>query len=267
MAQLRYLTPRLASRDDGLSRLTGGIGGRGPGETKLEIDRRRVRERLHRLARELKQVAGQRQRRRQHRERGDLPIISIVGYTNAGKSTLLNALVGEQAAVAEDKLFATLDPTTRRVRLAEGQNVIVSDTVGFIHKLPEELRKAFAATLEELTQADLLLHLADASNPRVEEQIQAVEAILDELALEAPRLLVLNKQDRTPPEALAALVRRHGGALAISAQDPTALPPLLALLQARLGDFAWPGGSRPPEAPEDTLDASSPSDPAQPSSR
>ncbi len=145
-------------------------------------------------------MAGQRQRRRQHRERGDLPIISI-GATPTPASPPPQRPTGSQV-LAENRLFATLDPTSRRLRFPREREAIVTDTVGFIQKLPEELRKAFAATLEELTQADLLLHLADASNPRVEEQIQAVEAILDELALEAPRLLVLNKQDRTPRRPL-----------------------------------------------------------------
>ena len=162
MAQLRYLTPRLGSRDDGLSRLTGGIGGRGPGETKLEMDRRRVRQRLNRLSADLKQVAKQRHRRRKNRS--DLPVISIVGYTNAGKSTLLNALTGSRV-LAENRLFATLDPTTRRLRFPREREVIITDTVGFIRDLPAELRKAFAATLEELHEADVLLHLADARQP------------------------------------------------------------------------------------------------------
>jgi GTP-binding protein HflX len=239
MAQLRYLGPRLASRDDGLSRLTGGIGGRGPGETKLEIDRRRVRQRLNRLERELKAVAGQRQRRRARRHKAGLPILSIVGYTNAGKSTLLNALTGAEV-LAEDRLFATLDPTTRRLRFPKEREVIVTDTVGFIRDLPQDLARAFAATLEELDQADLLLHVADAANPQVEEQIAAVDSIMDELDLsDAPRLLVLNKMDQAPQERLETLINRYGG-VAVSALDPPTLLPLLKAIEKLIF-----GGRRP----------------------
>jgi len=233
MAQLRYLGPRLASRDDGLSRLTGGIGGRGPGETKLEVDRRRVRQRLNRLEKELTAVAGQRQRRRERRQKAGLPILSIVGYTNAGKSTLLNALTGAEVLI-EDRLFATLDPTTRRLRFPKERDVIVTDTVGFIRDLPQDLARAFAATLEELGQADLLLHVADASNPQVEEQIAAVDNIMEELDLsDAPRLLVLNKMDRAPGARLEALLNRFGG-VAVSALDPPTLLPLLRAIEKRI---------------------------------
>ena len=242
MAQMRYLMPRLGSRDDGLSRLTGGIGGRGPGETRLEIDRRRVRERLHRLERELAQMGRQRARRRQRRQAGDLPILSIVGYTNAGKSTLLNALTNSKV-IAEDRLFATLDPTSRRLRFPQEREVIITDTVGFIRDLPAELRLAFAATLEELNQADLLLHLADAANPQVEAQIEAVETLLDELGLtQTPRLLVLNKMDLAPFDRRVKLTRRHD-AVAISALDPRTLPPLLTRLESMVEGLA------PPQAP------------------
>lgn len=230
MAQLRYLMPRLGSRDDGLSRLTGGIGGRGPGETKLEIDRRRVRQRLDRLKRDLKRMAQQRSRRRQARAKGGLPVLSIVGYTNAGKSTLLNALTGSKVR-AENRLFATLDPTTRRLRFPSEREVIITDTVGFIQDLPQELRLAFAATLEELEQADLLLHVADAANPRAEEQIEAVNSLLDELELnQAPRLLVFNKADVASDEAMMVLKNRYKG-VAISARDKNTLPALLERIE------------------------------------
>ena len=243
MAQLRYLGPRLELRDDGLSRLTGGIGGRGPGETRLEIDRRRVRQRLHRLEQELDQVAGQRARRRQERQRARLPVLSIVGYTNAGKSTLLNALTGSSVR-AENRLFATLDPTTRRLRFPREREVIITDTVGFIRDLPPDLRRAFAATLEELDQADLLLHLADASNPLVEDQIAAVDSILDELGLiETPRLLVLNKSDRCPAQRLEALTRRFA-APAICARQPQSLEPLLARVEEMVFLGREPGPPR-----------------------
>ncbi len=240
MAQLRYLGPRLASRDDGLSRLTGGIGGRGPGETRLEIDRRRVRQRLHRLQSELDTVSAQRQRRRSRRQQAGLPVLSIVGYTNAGKSTLLNALT-DSAVLAEDRLFATLDPTTRRLRFPREREVIITDTVGFIRDLPADLRRAFAATLEELQQADLLLHVCDASHPLVDEQIEAVEGILSELELTEPRrLLVLNKMDRADHQRLAALVRRFDG-VAVCARQRATLMPLLERIEA----LVFAGGSHP----------------------
>lgn len=239
MAQLKYLMPRLQSRDDALSRLTGGIGGRGPGETRLEIDRRRVRERLNRLEREIKEVGRQRARRRQRRQAGGLPILSIVGYTNAGKSTLLNALTRSEV-LAEDRLFATLDPTSRRLRFPREREVIITDTVGFIRDLPPDLRAAFAATLEELTQADLLLHVADAANPQVEDQIAAVERIIEELELgQVPCLLVLNKRDLTPPLRLEALLNRHGG-IAVSALEPASLPALLERLEGMVEGMAPP---------------------------
>jgi GTP-binding protein HflX len=195
MAQLKYMMPRLSSRDDALSRLTGGIGARGPGETKLEVDRRRINDRLTRLAKELKTVSRERHQRRERRRKKNVPVISLVGYTNAGKSTLLNTLTHSKIA-AEDKLFATLDPTSRRLKFPQDMEVIITDTVGFIRNLPTELMQAFKATLEELHEADLLVHVIDISNPRFREQIRVVEQILGELDLNTiPCLRLFNKAD------------------------------------------------------------------------
>lgn len=196
LAQLKYLMPRLTRADPGLSRLAGGIGGRGPGETKLEVDRRRVRDRISFLERKIDALSASRGVRRKERNRRGLPVISIVGYTNAGKSTLLNRLT-QSEVLAENKLFATLDPTSRRLRFPQDREVIITDTVGFIRELPKDLVAAFRATLEELEEADLLLHVVDVADPEREAHIKAVEKILDGLGLEStPRILVFNKADK-----------------------------------------------------------------------
>ena len=241
LAQLKYLLPRLSGRGVQMSRLMGGIGGRGPGETKLEIDRRRIRDRIAKLEKELGELSSGRYQRRQKRVRAGLPIVSIVGYTNAGKSTLLNTLT-RSAVFTENLLFATLDTSTRRLRFPKEREVIVTDTVGFIRSLPKSLMGAFKATLEELQDADLLLHLVDCAGPRFEEQITQVEQILGELGLaEKPRLLVFNKADRLPEmkgknPLLFMKVRqlaRRFGAISVSALDEKSLDPLLAEMERR----------------------------------
>ena len=234
MAQLKYMLPRLSSRDDALSRLTGGIGARGPGETKLEIDRRRINDRLTRLAGELKEVGRERYRRRSKRRKKDLPVLSLVGYTNAGKSTLLNTLTGSEI-VAEDKLFATLDPTSRRLRFPTEMEVIITDTVGFIRNLPETLLQAFKATLEELQEADLLVHVIDVSNPVFREQMQVVENLLVELELhEIPCLKVFNKIDKAPYPVQARVEAEKEGVV-ISALDLGTLRPFLERAERIIG--------------------------------
>ena len=217
LAQTRYLLPRLGTRDDALSRLTGGIGGRGPGETKLEIGRRRARERITVLEARLRAVKKQREQRRARRGRQGVPVVAIVGYTNAGKSTLLNALTGAEA-LAENKLFATLDPTSRRLHL-DGKNVVLTDTVGFIRNLPKDLFAAFRATFEEASDADLLLQIVDVSDPACEDHLATTQELLVELGLcELPRLLVFNKLDAISSEEAHHIALRHGG-LALSAHD------------------------------------------------
>jgi GTP-binding protein HflX len=234
LAQLKYMLPRLIEKNTMMSRLTGGIGGRGPGETKLEINRRRARERVTQLTREIDQLSTQRSERRKQRHRRALPVVAIVGYTNAGKSTLLNTLTCSQV-VAEDKLFATLDPTSRRMRFPDERELILTDTVGFIRDLPEDLISAFRATLEELAEADLLLHVVDASDPALASHLHSVERILGELELsDKPRLLVYNKIDRMAPGALADLPHDRE-AVALSATEPETVRPLLLAMDQALG--------------------------------
>ena len=233
LAQLRYLLPRLSGKGTQLSRLGGGIGTRGPGETKLETDRRRIRDRITHLERELTDFARHQDQRRAGRSRQELPVISLVGYTNAGKSTLLNVLTKSQVS-AENRMFETLDTTSRQLRFPQGREVIMTDTVGFIRDLPKELLGAFRTTLDELREANLLLHLVDASAVDIDVQITAVITILQELKLDTiPRVLVFNKCDRLPAHEVEPLCRRYQ-AIGISALQPATLRPFLTQLEAEV---------------------------------
>ncbi len=237
LAQLQHLLPRLTRFWGHLSRQKGGIGMRGgEGETQLETDRRRVQDRIARIARELEVVRRQRALQRNQRHRNHWALASIVGYTNAGKSTLLNKLTGAEVLV-EDKLFATLDPTTRRLRLPSNQNVLVTDTVGFIRKLPHGLVEAFKATLEEVVQADLLLHVVDASHPDAEQQVRAVDTVLKEIGADGkPTLMVFNKIDQLngSRDSLSRALEKHAHGVAISAATGEGIPALLAELGSQL---------------------------------
>jgi GTP-binding protein HflX len=237
LAQLQHLLPRLTRFWGHLSRQAGGIGMRGgEGESQLEADRRKVQERIERISRDLETVRRHRSIQRSARQRNNWPLASIVGYTNAGKSTLLNALTGAEV-LAENKLFATLDPTTRRLRLPTNQNVLLTDTVGFIRKLPHGLVEAFKATLEEVVQADLLLHVVDISHPQAEEQIQSVESVLKEIgADDKPVLMIFNKTDllNGSRETLNRFLEKYPNGVAISAGTGEGIPELLAEIGAQL---------------------------------
>ena len=254
MAQLKYLQPRLVRQDRAMSRLMGGIGGRGPGETKLEVDRRRIRERIGRIKDELKELRKRRAAARAGRARAGLPVVSLVGYTNAGKSTLLNTLTGS-AVLAENRLFATLDPTSRRLRFPSDQEIILTDTVGFIRELPKELKEAFRATLEELEAADLLIAVADASHPEVEAQAAAVADILREMELgDVPRLFVLNKWDAVPEDLRAPLRNVFPEAIPLSARTRDGLGELTTAILGRVHSGPGVRVTRPEGGASDASD-------------
>jgi GTP-binding protein HflX len=238
LAQLQYLLPRLTRMWHHLSRQTGGIGTRGPGETQLEVDRRRVQERIARLERELESVRKTRAIQREGRKRHQWPVAAVVGYTNAGKSTLLNLLTGADV-VAADKLFATLDPTTRSFVLPNKQRVLLTDTVGFLRKLPHTLIESFKATLEEVSEADLLIHIVDVSHPRVDDQMRAVDAVIKELdAYGKQTLIVFNKIDNLPNRELAdSYVNRFSGSVAISARTGEGVNKLVPALEEALSSW------------------------------
>jgi GTP-binding protein HflX len=251
LAQLKYNMPRLGQKDDALSRLTGGIGGRGPGETKLEIGRRRAKERVAHLESQLRKLAQRREQRRHKRTRVGVPTVAIVGYTNAGKSTLLNTMTGAKV-LAEDKLFATLDTRSRHLNVGWAgygdREIVVTDTVGFIRDLPEDLFSAFRATFEEAADADMILHVVDASDPLKDERIETTLELLEELRLsEIPRVLVFNKADLLEPFDRKLLERRYPEAVVLSALERESTRPLIARIATELSG-RWDESARWPAA-------------------
>ena len=246
LAQLRYRLPRLRGRGIQLSQQGAGIGTRGPGETQLEVDRRRLLRRIQKLERDLKQLGATRATQRKARKRRDVPHVALVGYTNAGKSTLLNRLT-HAGVLVEDRLFSTLDPTVRRLHLPGGETVVLSDTVGFVRRLPHQLVASFRSTLEEVVDADLLLHVVDASTNDAEARIEAVNTVLREIDAESvPRLIAWNKADAADADELKHLLAAHRGSVAISAARGDGVPELLGTIGDRLralapvGEFVVP---------------------------
>lgn len=248
LAQLKYMLPRLSGKGTSMSRLAGGIGGRGPGETKLETDRRRARDRIRDFEKRIEGLSAQREIRRKNRRESGIPVIAIVGYTNAGKSTLLNTLT-QSTVLSEDKLFATLDPTTRRLRVPSAREVVLTDTVGFIRDLPDALKEAFRATLEELDEADLLLHVVDASDPSVERHMESTRALLSDLELDdIPRMLVYNKIDQLDAESRDALLNVEDS-VAVAANDRETLHVLLEAIDQFLVAYGRADAIGPPLYP------------------
>jgi GTP-binding protein HflX len=242
LAQMQYLLPRLRGWGESLSRqaggraggATGGVGTRGPGETKIETDRRRIRAQMSKIRAQLRRMEGTRVTQRQARQRSGVPSVALAGYTNAGKSSLLNALTGSGVLV-DDSLFATLDPTTRRARTAGGRDFVLSDTVGFVRHLPHDLVEAFRSTLEEVTKADVIVHVVDGSDEAPLEQIAAVREVLNEIDAGAiPEILVINKADEADPETVALIQRHEPGALVVSARTGAGIPALLARIDQDL---------------------------------
>ena len=248
LAQLKHRLPRLSQSHTAFSRLMGGIGGRGPGETKLETDRRRCRDRITWLEKQLKRAEVSRHNRRRRRNARGVPVVALVGYTNAGKSTLFNALT-QSDVLTEDKLFATLDTTTRRLRFPRDRELILSDTVGFIRDLPDDLLSAFKATLEELHDANILLHVVDIADPRMKEQVSSVERILVDLELGSKeRILVFNKTDLLEPEVASNICALHD-AFGVQATVRRSTRPLMEALESRL----WASGYSSTETMSDRL--------------
>jgi GTP-binding protein HflX len=238
LAQLRYRLPRLRGRGTQLSQQGAGIGTRGPGETQLEVDRRRLLRRTQKLERDLQHLAATRATQRKARRRQDVQQVALVGYTNAGKSTLLNRLT-RAGVLVQDQLFSTLDPTVRRLHLPGGETVLLSDTVGFVRRLPHQLVEAFRSTLEEVRDADLLLHVVDASAPDADARIAAVEAVLQEIdAGDVPRLIAWNKVDMADPDDVKGLLASHKGSVAISAASGEGISDLLTAISDRLRALA-----------------------------
>ena len=238
LAQLRYLLPRLTGKGVMLSRLGGGIGTRGPGEQKLEVDRRRIRARISRLMHELEKLGRRREAMRVRRQQAEVPVAALVGYTNAGKTTLLNRLTGA-SGTAQNQLFTTLDPLARRLRLPGGETIVLTDTVGFLHHLPHHLIEAFKATLEEAQDADLLLHVLDASHARITQHAQAVEVVLGALALRTkPTVTVLNKSDQlTEAVSIEAMARAYQPSVAVSAKTGQGLERLTQVIEEQLANL------------------------------
>ena len=234
LAQMTYLLPRLRGWGDALSRQAGGIGGRGPGETKIETDRRRINDKMAKLRREIKEMKVARDTKRQERRRNRIPSVAIAGYTNAGKSSLMNHLTGAGVMV-ENALFATLDPTTRKTQTADGRLYTLSDTVGFVRHLPHQLIEAFKSTLEEVSESDLIVHVVDASHPDPREQIRAVHEVMSDIsATEVPEIIAFNKADAADPQVLHALIREYPNSFAISARTGAGVSTLVAAIESEL---------------------------------